>query len=79
MTLPVDPSQREPKGDHNRRIALGLDIDRFAQEAGVTPDALHTYEASGPDSDFDIYVAQLVGEALERLEANPPATQKVIT
>ena len=79
MTLPNDPAFREPKGDHNRRIALGLDIDAFAVEAGVTPEALHTYEATGPDGDFDIYIAQLVGEALERLEANPPASQKVIT
>lgn len=79
MTLPNDPALRQPKGDHNRRIALGLDIDDFALEAGVAPEALRAYEATGPDEDFDIYIAQLVGAALERLEANPPASQKVIT
>ena len=79
MTLPLDPSHRSPKGDHNRRLALGLEIDDFALEAGVTPEALRVYEATSPDQDFDIYVADLVGAALERLEANPPASQKVIT
>ena len=77
MTLPNDPSNRSPKGDHNRRLALGMDPDDFALEAGVTPEALHAYEVTSPDHDFDIYVADLVGAALERLEANPPASQKV--
>ena len=26
-------SDRQPKGDHNRRLALGIDIDDFAAEA----------------------------------------------
>jgi len=78
MTVPNDPARRFPKGDHNGRIALGLDIDAFAREAGVTPEALRQYEATGPDDDFDIYVGDLVGAALERLEANPPASQKVV-
>jgi hypothetical protein len=36
MTIPADPTEREPKGDHNRRLSLGLDLDAFAAEAGVT-------------------------------------------
>ena len=28
MTTPL---QREPKGDHNRRFSLGLDLDQFAR------------------------------------------------
>lgn len=79
MTLPNDPALRQPKGDHNRRIALGLDIEDFAHLAGVTPEAVRAYEATGPDDDFDLAVAQLVGAALERIEANPPSSQKVIT
>ena len=78
MTLPNDPANRFPKGDHNRRLALGMEPDAFALEAGVTVEALHQYEATSPDHDFDLYVAELVGAALERLEANPPETQKVI-
>jgi len=79
MTLPFDPADREPKGDHNRRIALGLDQDAFAREAGITLQELHGYEATGPDEDFDLEVARRVGTALERLEANPPPSQKIIT
>lgn len=79
MTLPNDPAKRSPKGDHNRRLALGMDPDNFAREAGVTPEALRDYERTGPHQDFDVHVAGLVGAALERLEAHPPATQKVIT
>ena len=78
MTNPIDPANRSPKGDHNRRLALGMDPDDFAQEAGVTPEALREYETTSPDHDFDVYVADLIGAALERLEANPPSSQKVI-
>jgi hypothetical protein len=78
MTFPIDPSQRQPKGDHNRRLALGLDPDIFALEAGVTVEELRQYELTGPDQDFDLDVARQVGFALERLEANPPPTQKVV-
>lgn len=78
MTVPNDPAHRFPKGDHNRRLALGMEPEDFAREAGVTPQALHDYEATSPDHDFDIYVADLVGAALERLEAKPPASQKVV-
>lgn len=78
MTQPANPENRFPKGDHNRRLALGMDPDVFAAEAGVTTDALREYEATSPDHDFDRVVAERVGAALERLEANPPASQKVI-
>lgn len=71
--------RRSPKGDHNRRIALGMDVEAFALKAGIAPDALRDYEMTGPDHDFDVAVAQQVGEALERLETNPPTTQKVIS
>jgi hypothetical protein len=71
------PSQREPKGDHNRRLALGLDLDQFAIEAGVTAKELKDYEMTLPDDDFDPEVASKVGAALERLEASPPPSQKV--
>jgi hypothetical protein len=77
MTFPADPAQREPKGDHNRRLALGLDLEQFAAEAGVTPAQLKKYEMTSPDDDFDLDVAQHVGIALERLEQAPPSTQKV--
>ena len=69
MTFPLDPHERSPKGDHNRRIALDLDLDAFAFKAGVTPEELRQYEFTPPDGHFDLSVAQRVGEALERLEA----------
>lgn len=78
MTYPLDPAQREPKGDHNRRLALGLEPDVFAAEAGITVEQLRAYELTSPDQDFDLFVADRVGAALERLEANPPPSQKVI-
>ena len=76
MTFPANPRERSPKGDHNRRLALGLDLDQFAMEAGVTAKQLKDYEMTLPDDDFDLDVAQRVGAALDRLEASPP-TQKV--
>jgi hypothetical protein len=75
MTKIQDASNRQPKGDHNRRLALGLDVDRFAAEAGITVEALGEYERTGPDHRFDSRVAQRVGEALERLEAILPNSQ----
>ena len=39
----MSPDQHEPKGDHNRRLSLGLDLDQFAREAGVTPKQLKDY------------------------------------
>lgn len=73
----VPPSMREPKGDHNRRLSLGLESEDFAREAGITAEQLRAYELTSPDQDFDLAVAERVGEALDRLEANPPPTQRV--
>ena len=73
----MNPEQREPKGDHNRRLSLGLDLDQFAREAGVTPKQLKDYEMSLPDDELAPDVASRVGAALDRLEANPPPEQKV--
>lgn len=69
MPFPNDPHERSPKGDHNRRLALGLELDEFAAEAGVTPEELRQYEFTPPDGEFDLAVAQRIGAALERLEA----------
>jgi len=79
MTMPTDPSRRQPKGDHNRRLALGLEPEALAAEAGITTEQLRDYERTSPDHDFDVEVARLVGLALDRLEANPPTTQSVVT
>jgi transcriptional regulator with XRE-family HTH domain len=69
MTFPNDPHERSPKGDHNRRLALGMELDELAEEAGITPQELRHYEFTPPDGEFELAVAQRVGEALERLEA----------
>jgi hypothetical protein len=69
MTFPADPNQRSPKGDHNRRLSLGIDPDVFAAEAGVTVEELRTYERTPPDGEFDQGVAERVGRALEMMEA----------
>ena len=66
------PTERQPKGDHNRRLALGIDPDAFAAEAGVTTEQLREYERTSPDHRFDAAVAQRVGETLDRLEAVLP-------
>jgi len=79
MTFPADPSRRQPKGDHNRRLALGLEPEALAAEAGVTVEELREYERTRPDGTFDETVAGRVGAALERIEANPPSTQSVTT
>ena len=79
MPFPLDPARRMPKGDHNRRLALGLDPDQFAAEAGITTGQLREYELTSPDQTFDIAVANRIGDALDRLEANPPASQVVKT
>lgn len=75
---PDGGAEREPIGDHARRLSLGMDIEQFAAEAGVTPDALRGYELTPAGTAFDLEVAARVGSALERLEANPPPTQKVV-
>lgn len=77
MANPPNPVLREPKGDHNRRLSLGMDLETFAAEAGVTPEALRAYEMTSPDHPFDPEVARRVGETLERLEADPPTSQIV--
>ena len=77
MTFPPNPADRQPKADHNRRIALGLDPDQFALAAGITTQQLRDYENTWPDHEFDPLIATRVGETLERLEADPPATQLV--
>ena len=69
MTYPADPTQRFPKGDHNRRLALEIDPDVFAAEAGITTEELRTYELSPPEGPFDLVVAEKVGRALEMMEA----------
>jgi hypothetical protein len=66
------PTERQPKGDHNRRLALVIDPDAFAAEAGVTTEQLREYERTSPDHRFDAAVAQRVGETLDRLEAVLP-------
>jgi hypothetical protein len=67
-----DPTERQPKGDHNRRVAMAVDPDEFAAEAGITTEQLREYERTSPDHRFDADVAERVGAALERLEAKLP-------
>ena len=69
MTFPADPHDRSPKGDHNRRLALGLEREQFALEAGITAEELRHYEFTAPDDTFSLDIAERVGAALERLEA----------
>lgn len=68
MALPIDPTEREPKGDHNRRLSLGMDRDQFAAAAGITVEELQEYENTWPDHEFSPMIAERVGEALDRLE-----------
>tara|TARA_R110002020_G_scaffold2136_4_gene9764 strand:- start:1487 stop:2074 length:588 start_codon:yes stop_codon:yes gene_type:complete len=75
MIIQPEPSQRQPKGDHNRRLSLELDPETFAAEAGVTPEQLRDYERTAPDHSFDPEVARRVGLALERLEQVLPNSQ----
>jgi hypothetical protein len=73
--MTIDPSERQPKGDHNRRLSLGLDPDQFAAEAGITTEELREYERTSPDHRFDPAVAERVGRTLDRLEALLPNSQ----
>jgi hypothetical protein len=75
MTFPQDPADRQPKGDHNRRLSLGLDPEQFAAAAGITVDELRDYESTWPDHAFSPMIAERVGEALERLEAVLPNSE----
>lgn len=70
MTFPANPNKRSPKGDHNRRLSLGIGADEFAATAGVSSDALRHYEFANVDDALDPHVAERVGHALERLEAH---------
>lgn len=74
MPDPIE-TERQPKGDHNRRLSLGLDPDQFAAEAGISTEQLRDYERTAPDHRFDAAVAARVGAALERLEARLPNSQ----
>ena len=77
MPTYTSEERHQPKGDHNRRLSLGIDIEDFAAEAGLTREQVHDYEFSTIDQEFDEEVARRYEAALERLEANPPASQKV--
>ena len=70
MTFPANPRERSPKGDHNRRLSLGLDADEFAATAGISVSDLKHYEFADMDEISDPVIAQRVGQTLERLEAN---------
>lgn len=76
---PTDPAQRQPKGDHNRRLALFLDPAVFAAEAGITEAELRDYERTGPDATFDPEIARRVGAALDRLEAATPPSKRIVS
>ncbi|MDB5542192.1 MAG: hypothetical protein JWQ89_3919 [Devosia sp.] len=75
MTIPSDPAQRQPKGDHNRRLSLGIDPEQFAAAAGISVEELRDYENTWPDHAFSPMIAQRVGEALERLEEVLPNSE----
>ena len=75
MTQYTPDAPYQPKGDHNRRLSLGLDPDAFATEAGITTDELRDYERTGPDHDYDPSVALRVTMALDRLEQALPNLQ----
>ncbi|WP_197279418.1 DUF2934 domain-containing protein [Devosia sp. A16] len=75
MTFPANPAERQPKGDHNRRLSLGLDPESFAAAAGITVEELKDYENTWPDHEFSPMVAERVGEALERLENQLPNSE----
>lgn len=75
MTLPIHPADRQPKGDHNRRLSMGLSPEQLAEAAGVSVAELRAYESTGPDQAFDVDVAELVGDALKRLEKLIPNSE----
>lgn len=77
MSTYTSPEMRAPKGDHNRRLSLGIDIDDFAKEAGLTREQVHDYEMTPIEHNHDLDVAQKYGIALNRLEDQPPPSQKV--
>jgi PRC-barrel domain. len=75
MTHYTSDSPYQPKGDHNRRLSLGLDPDQFAAEAGITTEELRDYERTSPDHDYDPSVALRISLALDRLEREMPNLQ----
>ena len=72
MTKYTADADNQPKGGHNRRLALGIDPDDFAAEAGITTEQLRDYERTSPDHDFDREVARRVTATLDRLERTHP-------
>jgi transcriptional regulator with XRE-family HTH domain len=70
--MSVPDTERSPKGDHNRRIALGMSVAEFASVAGVSEDELREYEATGPDHAYDLAIAHRVGNILDRAEEGEP-------
>lgn len=79
MPIFTTSSAHQPKGDHNRRIALDLGIDEFAQLAGLTPDEVQNYEMTTIDHEYDAQVAERYAAALQRLEADPVVPRRVIS
>lgn len=75
MTQYTSDAGHQPKGDHNRRVSLGLDPDQFAAEAGITTEQLRDYERTSPDHDYDPAVAECIAATLERLERHNPNLQ----
>lgn len=83
MSTIENPAERQPKGDHNRRVALGLAPEDFAAEAGITVDELKAYENTWPDHSFSPMIAERIGAALDRLErvlpnSEPAGVQQII-
>lgn len=70
MSSTTDSVVHQPKADHDRRLALGLDPRTVAEAAGISVDQLTDYEGTWPTYAFDAEVAMRVKEALHRLEAD---------
>jgi transcriptional regulator with XRE-family HTH domain len=64
----MHPPVRSAASDRRRRMELGLSLDDFAIEAGISPNQLHDYESTAPGGRVDANVVLCVGEALDRLE-----------
>ena len=75
MTQYTANSPHQPKGDHNRRLSLGLESAAFALEAGISAEQLQSYERTAPDDDYDPEVADRVTITLDRLEQSLPNLQ----
>jgi len=75
MTHYTSDADHQPKGDHNRRLSLGMDPDQFAAEAGITTEQLRDYERTSPDHEYDPVVAEKISATLERLERHHPNLQ----